>query len=70
MRTRTKLAVGPVQSPSLSGMDWKGSFWEVGAEVHALLVGGHVYVDAMGIADFLTGFILIDPQKDDFYWVF
>jgi len=38
--------------------------------VHALLVGGHVYVDAMGIADFLTGFILIDPQKDDFYWVF
>ena len=39
---------------------------EIGASLHIAIVGVDIGIDPVEIADFLTGFFVIDPKNDDF----
>lgn len=65
-RSRTLVAVGPVETPSLSPLGWRTRFWDVGGEVHALLLGAHAYVNPFAILDAAAGILCFDPSEDDF----
>jgi hypothetical protein len=70
VRSRTAMAVGIVRTPPTSTLGWHGQFWDVGAELHALLLGAHAYVNPKEILDFFGGWFFYDPMNDDFETVF
>lgn len=58
--------VGPVDLTPTAGFNWFESPTDVRIFAHALLVGAHVAVDPVEIADFVTGLVLIDIRDDDY----
>lgn len=64
--TQAYLATGPAQLGASPGISWYHDFWDLRAELHLLLLGAHVAVNPMEIADFFAGLLTLDPKGDDF----
>ena len=64
-RSRTLVAVGPVETPSPSLLGWRTRFWDMGGEAHALLIGAHAYVNPLAVLDAAVGILGFDPSEDD-----
>jgi hypothetical protein len=60
------VGLGPLSSDMNLGLGWYQSPTDVRVEVHALLIGAHVAIDPVEIADFILGFFTIDLRKDDY----
>jgi len=58
--------VGPIDLTPTAGFNWFESPTDVRVFAHALLVGAHVAIDPVEIADFVTGLVLIDIRDDDY----
>jgi hypothetical protein len=68
----TYVAVGPFEPdiplmPDLT-KEWYRSKADLRIEPHLALVGAHGAIDLWAIADFFAGFVMIDPEEDDWEW--
>jgi hypothetical protein len=61
---QTALGVGPVGGDAQAG-GWYRSPTDLRLGAHAAVVGAHVAIDPVEIADFVLGFVFIDIRDDD-----
>lgn len=60
------VGLGPLGGDANLGLGWYQSPTDIRLEAHALVVGAHVAIDPVEIADFLLGFFTVDLRKDDY----
>ncbi len=58
--------LGPLNTDSNLGLGWYQSSTDIRVELHLLIIGAHVAIDPVEIADFVLGFFTIDIRKDDY----
>jgi hypothetical protein len=59
-------AIGPLGGDANLGLGWYQSPTDIRVELHPFIVGAHVAIDPVEIADFILGFLTIDIRKDDY----
>ena len=58
--------VGPLGGDANIGIGWYQSPTDIRVEIHPFIVGAHIAVDPLEIADFVLGFFTVDIRKDDY----
>lgn len=66
LETQTGVEVSVADAATGLGLDPGYSKTEIGLGAHVLLIGADIGIDPVEIVDFLGGFFLWDPRKDDF----
>jgi hypothetical protein len=62
----TRTGVGPLEAGGNLGIGWYQSPTDIRIELHPFLVGAHVAIDPVEIADFILGIFTVDIRKDDY----
>jgi hypothetical protein len=66
MGTEAGLGVGPLGAVGDLGATWYRSPTDLRVGLYVAILGAHVAIDPVEIADFLLGFLTIDIRDDDF----